>query len=238
MTDLEIALEHWQAMAELQVKYVEALAQYKMEAAKAELLAAVTAGEWAVARMKARVMQELEASFKRLTRLRAQTAQRVERLGRLARDVVKIRSGEDLTPSQLSLMWGAYSVFERLAPAAVVAKIVATPLHASARLGLSYADPRRPDVACADPPETVGNVHALIAWLKAHLYVPRRGTEAYRQVIEALGAIADVAQTQIQMLEQAIRDMEQRTYETWQPVAVAALPDNVDAKKIVRLGSK
>ena len=28
-TDLELALEHWQAMAELQVKFIEALAQYK-----------------------------------------------------------------------------------------------------------------------------------------------------------------------------------------------------------------
>ncbi len=65
-------------MAELQVKFIEALAQYKAEVAKAELVEAVTAGEWAVARMKARVVQELEASLKRLTRLRATTARRVE----------------------------------------------------------------------------------------------------------------------------------------------------------------
>ena len=53
MTDLELALEHWQTMAALQVKFIEALAQYKAEVAKAELVEAVTAGEWAVARMKA-----------------------------------------------------------------------------------------------------------------------------------------------------------------------------------------
>jgi hypothetical protein len=32
--------------------------------------------------------------------------------------------------------------------------------------------------------------------------------------------------------------MEQGTYNTWQPVAIAALPDNLDAKKIIRLGAK
>lgn len=238
MTDLKVALEHWQAMAELQVKFIEALAQYKAEAAKAELIAAVAAGEWAVARMKARVVQELEASMKRLTRLRATTARRVERLERHARDVAKIRSGESLTPGQLSLMWGAYTVFERLVPVSVLEKITGTPLHANSRLGSSYADPRRPGGTCPDPPQHVDNVHALIGWLKRRAYVPRRGTDAYRQVIGAVAAIAEVAQSQIQTLEAALRQMEQGTYDTWQPVVLAALPDSVDAKKIVRLGSK
>jgi hypothetical protein len=238
MTDLELALKHWQAMAELQVKFIEALAQYKAETAKAELVAAVAAGEWAVARMKASVVQELEASMKRLTRRRGTPARRVERLERQARDVAKIRSGESLSPSQSSRMWGAYTVFERLAPASVLEQVIGTPLHANSRLGSSYADPRRPGSACPDPPPHVDNVHALIGWLKRRAFVPRRGTDAYRQVIGAVAAIAEVAQGQIQALETALRQMEQGTYDTWQPVVLAALPDSVDAKKIVRLGAK
>jgi hypothetical protein len=238
MTDLELALGHWQTMAELQVKFIAALGQYKAEVAKAELVAAVTAGEWAVARMKASVVRELEASMKRLTRLRATTVRRVGRLERHARDVAKIRSGEDLSPSQLSLMWGAYTVFERLAPAPILDKIIGTPLHADSRLGGSYADPRRPRGACPDPPDTIDNVHALIGWLKRRAYVPRRGTYAYRQVLDALSAIAGVAQGEIQTLATALREMEQGTYNTWQPVVIAALPDSADARKIIRLGSK
>jgi hypothetical protein len=238
MTDLELALTHWQTMAELQVKFIEALGQYKAEVAKADMMAAVTAGEWAVARMKARVVQELEASLKRLTRLRATTARRVERLERHTRDLGKIRSGEDLPGSQLPLMWGAYTVFERSAPAPVLEKIIDTPLHASARLGSSYADPRRPRSTCPDPPETVDNVHALIGWLKRRGYVPRRGSQAYRQVIEAITAIGDSARGEIETLEKALREIEQGTYDTWQPVVIAALPDSVDAKKIIKLGSR
>ena len=238
MADLEQSLAHWQKMAELQVQFVVALGQYKAEVAKAELVEAVAAGEWAVARMKAQVVRELEASLRRLTRLRNTTARRVERLEHQAREAARIRSGEDLTPSQLSLMWGAYTVFERLAPASVLGKILDTPLHASAKRGVSYANPRQPDVACPDPPETVDNVHALIGWLKRRALVPRRGTAAYRQVTDAMTAIAQVAESETQTLAAALKDMEQGTYNTWQPVAIAALPDNVDAKKIIRLGSK
>ena len=114
------------------------------------------------------------------------------------RDVAKIRSGEDLTPSQLSLMWGAYTVFERLAPAPILEKIIDTPLHADSRLGSSYAAPRRPGGARPDPPETIDNVHTLIGWLQPCAHVPRRGTYAYRQVIDAPAAIAEVAQGEIQ----------------------------------------
>ncbi len=98
-------------------------------------------------------------------------------------------------------MWGAYTVFERLAPAPILEKIIDTPLHANSRLGSSYADPRRPGGACPDPPQTVDNVHALIGWLKRRAYVPRRGTDAYRQVIDAVAAIAEVAQGEIQTLD-------------------------------------
>jgi len=235
LTDLELALEHWQTLAELQVQFVEALAQYKAESAKADLIAAVTAGEWAVARMKARVAKELDASLQRLTRVRHTTAARIERFQRHARHAAKIRDGEDLSAGQTTLMWAAFTVFERLAPAAVLETSIDTPLHPTARLGPSYADPRHPHLTCPDPPDSVDNVHALIGWLKRCNYVPRRGTHAYRQVIEALTAIAEVAPTQIQALRQALSQLEQGTYDAWQPPVIAALPDSVDARKIIKL---
>ncbi|MHB0957508.1 MAG: hypothetical protein ACYC6N_20695 [Pirellulaceae bacterium] len=235
---LEQALAHWQTMAGLQIEFVEALGRYKAEMAKAELVQAVAAGEWAVARMKAQVVQELESSLRRLTRLRHTTARRQERLADQARSAALIRSGEDLTHGQLVRMWGAYTVFERLAPVSVLGKIADTPLHATAKWGSSYVNPRQPQSACPDPPETVENVHALIGWLKRRGFVPRRGTAAYGQVIDAMSAIASVAESQVQSLTAALKDIEQGTYNTWQPVAIAALPDSVDAKKIIKLGAK
>jgi hypothetical protein len=238
MTELEQAFQRWTTVAELELKFIEKLGQHKMEVAKSELVQAVAAGEWSVARIKASVAQELQAALKRLTRLRKQTARRVERLQRSARTIAQIRDGEDLTRGQLTLVWAAYRVFERATPASTLETMIGTPLHPTARQGVSYVNVAHPDQPCGDPPESVDNVHGLIGWLKRHRYVPRRGTQAYAQVMGALAAVAGVAETEIEKLEAALSKLENGTYNTWQPVVLAALPDSVDVKKIARLGVK
>jgi hypothetical protein len=238
MTELEQMLEHWQTMAQVQVKFIEALAQYKLHAAQADLTHAVAAGEWVVARMKAELVRELETSLRRLNRLRHTTARRVARLERHARDLARIRSGEDLDPSQLARVWGAYSVFERAVPAATLEQIMAMPLDASSRPGTNFADVRRPERSCPAVPDTVDNAHALLAWMKRRGLVPRRGSAAYRQVLQAIGELAAFATQEISSLETSLREMQQGTYNAWQPVVLAALPDSVDARKIIKLGTK
>ncbi len=235
MTELEKAFKHWQAMADLQVQFVEALGEHKLQTAKAELVRAVAAQNWAVARMKHAVATELETSLKRLRRQRHRTRGAIERLGRHAKAAAKIRSGEDLPASQLSLMWAGYTVFERLVPATVLEDLMNTSLHASARQGRSYVDPRQPDRPCPDPPQEVDNLLALIAWLRRHRLVPRRGTHAYQQVIGGFAKIAAVATTEIETLNANFRALEQDTYGTWQPIIIAALPESLDVKKIIRL---
>ncbi len=237
-TDLQQTFEQWKALAELQLKFIQTLGQYKAEVAKSELVLAVAAEEWALARMKATVALELESSLKRLHRFQSQTRRHVEKLDRHARAAAKIRSGEDLPASQVSLMWGAYTVFERMAPDTVIQDLTSETLHETARRGVSFADPRHGEQPCPDPPDTIENVHALLGWLKRRRFVPRRGTHAYQQVVAAFAKIASVADAQIQSLQAALLEMQQGTYETWQPVVIAALPDSVDAKKIIRLGSK
>jgi len=234
----EATLQHWQTLAELQVQFVEALGQYKVETARAELIQAVAAGEWAVARMKAAIARELEFSLKRLASQRHATARQLLRLQRRIRDAVKIRSGEDLPPSQLSRVWAAYTVLERWAPTDALSRMLSTPLHASARSGSSFADPVDPTRTCPDLPQHVDNVHGLLDWLKHNKLVARRGTAAYRHVLEATSILNAGATAEIEKLTAALRELEQGTYNAWQPVAITALPDNVDAKKIVRLGTK
>lgn len=236
--DLELLLQHWQALAKLQVQFVDALGQYKLRAAQADLAHAVAAGEWNVARIKAELVRELETSLRRLNRARHTTAQRTARLERQARDLARLRSGEDLDPAGLTRAWAAYTVFERAVPAATLQQLIATPVDASSRSGENFADPRRPEQPCPAVPDSVENVHALLAWMKQHRLVPRRGSTAYRQVLEALGLLADFPAQQVASLEQALREMQQGTYSAWQPVVLAALPDSIDARKIIKLGVK
>jgi hypothetical protein len=236
--DLEDAFEHWQAMAALQIDFLEALGEHKLQAAKAELARAVAAQHWAVARMKATVANELESSLKRLTRQRNQVNRFIQRLGRHAKSAAKIRSGEDLRPSQLALMWAGYTVFERLTPVSVLDELSLTALHPTVRDGCSYADPRQPEVTCPSVPQEIDNVLALIGWLKHEQLVPRRGTHAYRQVIGAFSRIAGCAATEIEKTRAALQGLEQNTYENWKPLIIAALPDSVDVKKIIGLSAK
>ena len=135
-------------------------------------------------------------------------------------------------------MWGAYTVFERLVPAAVLEKIMGTPLcMPSARLGSSYADPRSTGSTCPDPPATVDNVHALIGWLKRPRLRPatrNRGVSPSHR--RAGGDRRSRPEPKSRRSKQSLREIEQGTYDTWQPVVLAALPDSVDAKKIINWG--
>lgn len=236
--ELELMLQHWQALAKVQVHFIDALGQYKLRAAQADLTHAVAAGEWAVARIKADLVRELETSLRRLNRARRTTARGGERWERHALALARLRSGEDLDPAQLPRAWAAYAVFERAVPAATLEQLITMPLDESSRPGTNFADVRRPGQACPAVPDTVNNVHALLAWLKHHGLVPRRGSAAYRQVLLALGLLDDFAAQEIRSLEAALREMEQGTYNAWQPVVLAALPDSVAARNIVKLGAK
>jgi len=237
-SDLDRTLQRWKELAELQIQWVETLGIYKLDTAKSELVQSVAAGQWAVARIKATVAQELSVALKRLHRARARLNRRAERLNRHARDIAKLRSGQDLDAGQLSRAWAAYTVFERLAPVDVVATMINEPLSPSATRGSSYADPRQLDRICPDPPPQVNNVHALLQWLKKRRFVVRRGTQAYRQVLAAVHGVAAVAPAEIERLNQSLQAMERGTWDAWQPVALAALPDSVDVNKIIKLGSR
>ena len=117
--------------------------------------------------MKATIALELEHSLKRLRRHRRQTYQAVRRLGRHAKAAAKVRSGEDLQASQLSLMWAGYTVLERLTPADVLEKIASTPLHRSIHDPQSYHNPRAPKTPSPAPPEQLDSSLALISWLRS-----------------------------------------------------------------------
>ncbi len=235
---LELRFLHWQRMAELQQQFLQALGEAKLQAARAELARAVAAEHWALARIKSALARDLELTLRGLRRRQRETTRYVQRLGRLARSAAKIRSGEDLPSSQLGPMSGAYTVFERLAPADVLIELSEQSVSDAGRSGAALARPGHPDQPCPAVPDQVQNVLSLITWLRRRRLVPRRGTLAYRWVIAAFARVASVAETEIQRLQTALEQLQRRTYDTWQPVVLAALPDNVDTKKLISLGTK
>ena len=57
-------------------------------------------------------------------------------------------------------------------------------------------------------------------------------------MVTAFSRLAAVAGEIIQQMNIEIQQMEDRTYDTWKPVVLAALPDNVDVQKIIQAGLK
>ena len=43
-------------------------------------------------------------------------------------------------------------------------------------------------------------------------------------------------ETHIEQLKSALNDLEQGTFNTWQPLVIAGLPDTLDVNKIIRAG--
>ena len=235
---LELVFRQWATMTQLQLDFVEKLGVYKLNVAQADLVYAVAASQWAVARMKASVARELQQSLARLKQQRGQTRRRQQMLLRRAHAIAKIRDGEQITSNQLARMWAAYTVFERAVPAQVIDQLIQTELDPAATHGRSYVNVRYPNKACPDPPASVDNVHRLIQWIRRNRYMPRHGTRAYRHVVMAFEQIGNVATAQNQELRDALQQLEQKTYDVWKPVVIAALPDSVDVKKITRIGTK
>jgi hypothetical protein len=233
---LELAFEYWKTAMELRLEFIEKLGQFKLDSARSDLVQAAAAGEWAVARMKARVAVELESALQRLRHVRTKTDRRIRRLDRLVRSAAKIRNAEDIPPNELTRMWAAFTVLERLAPAAIIARLGETRLATESRGAANYARPGHPQFGCPDLPESIANVHALIGWLKRNRFVPRRGMPAYKQIVTAFTDTAAVAGSQIDQLQTALRELEQGTFDVWKPLVIAGLPDTLDVKKIIRAG--
>ena len=111
-------------------------------------------------------------------------------------------------------------------------------VHRQARQAASYVNKREPSRPCLDVPDLVENIHMLTGWIKQKGYLPVRGNHAYRHLVTVFGKLADVAVDAIRQINEAIQQMEDRTYQTWKPVVLAALPDNVDVQKIIQAGLK
>jgi hypothetical protein len=234
--EMALMFGHWEKMTELQIKFVESLGKYKLDVAKAELVKAVTAQEWAVAKMKAEIAKQLELSLKRLNTAHVQAKNRKLQIAAASANAVLILQGDELDADKVPLVFQGFQFFEKLSPQDVLGEIMDTSIEPVARKGKSYVYNRDPSRTCEDVPEDKDNLRMLIAWLKQKLYMPKVGNRAYRQVTGAFKKIAAVGETEINKMTEAMKSMEENTYKTWNPIAIAALPSNVDVKKIVNAG--
>ena len=236
--DLKERFEIWRNVYSLQIDFLRELGNYKLNAAKSDLVTAVASNQLAVARMKAHIAQELQGALRRLHQMEARTATKVKRLMAMARNAAYIQNGDDMTRSRMQLMWAAYKVFERMVPVQQLEPTMRMDLHPGARKGTQYVNKAEPTEHCHNLPEHVDNAHMLVGYIKRRHYLPIRGTLAHRHVLKVFEAIADVAAAQLDKMQNAIEQMRNNTYKVWNPLIIAGLPDTMDVKKILYNGMK
>jgi len=236
--DLKERFEIWRDVYALQIDFLRELGNYKLNAAKSDLVAAVASNQLAVARMKALIAQELQGALRRLHQMEGRTATKVKRLTTMARNAAYIQNGDDMTRSRMQLMWAAYKVFERMVPLEQLETTMRIDLHPGARKGTQYINKAAPSEHCHDIPAHVDNAHMLVGYIKRRHYLPLRGTLAHRHVLKVFEAIAHVASAQLNKMQAAIKQMRANTYQVWNPLIIAGLPDTMDVKKIIYNGMK
>ena len=237
-TERDKAFDRWFRLAELQLDFLDRWGTYKMNVARAELLRAAAAGQYAVARIKHRVARELADALRRLRRNRRMYLQRARRWAQQSRQLALVRLGEELTVRQWGRLWAAFRVFENRVSWEVMETIMKKPVQAASRRVGQYVSIANTGQSAEPVPSAVENVYQLIAWLKQQRQMPRRGTMAYQQVVWAFGQLTWFAVEEISRLEALLKALEQATLDAWQPVTLAALPDSVDVKKIIQAGTR
>ena len=236
--DLKTKFEMWRDVFKIQVDFIRELGQYRLNVAKSSLVAAVASNQLAVARMKAQVAQELEGALRRLHQIEGRLQTKAQRVTTMAKDVSFIHNGADMTKSRMEMMWAAFRVFERLVPLQQIQASMEIEVQPSARLAHQFIDKYDTSQACESVPVSVDNAYMLVGWLKKMHYLPARGSKAYLLVMKVFETLAEVAQQQIDALNQARRQIRENTFDVWNPLIIAGLPDTLDVKKILSAGIK
>ena len=235
---LKEQFEMWRDVFKIQVDFLRELGEYRLNAAKSSLVAAVASNQLAVARMKAQVAQELEGALRRMHRIEGRLKTQTQRVLALAKDVSFIHNGADMTKARMESMWAAFRVFERMVPLEQIQTSMEIEVQPSARLSHQFIDKYDASQECESVPVSVDNAYMLVGWLKNKHYLPVRGSKAYLLVMKVFETLALVAQQQIDVLNQARRQIRENTFKVWNPLIIAGLPDTLDVNKILSAGIK
>ncbi len=236
--ELKEQFEMWRDVFKIQIDFLRELGEYRLNAAKSSLVAAVASNQLALARIKAQVAQELEGALRRMHRIEGRLRTQSQRITTLARNASFIHNGADMTKARMVSMWAAFRVFERMVPLEQIQASMEIEIQPTARLSDQFVNKYNLTEECETVPDIIDNAYMLVGWLKKMHYLPVRGSKAYLLVMKVFESLALVAQQQIDVLNQARRQIRENTFKVWNPLILAGLPDTLDVKKLLSAGIK
>jgi hypothetical protein len=230
-TAVDPLFDRWKAMADYQIKFIDALGNYKKNVAEAELTEAQAEYEnvkteelLTIVRAKQDAVRQMELDLAALNRLRYQAQQRSVLIHDMAGNVAIIRRGQHIDSQMLTWLWQGYDFFMKLAPQEVLDELMDLPVDPKAKAGTNFVLVRDPTISCHDAPDDCDNMLQFIDWLREMRYMAKIGNIAYREVTDAFGLVGGAVQPEIDKLQEAMAAMENHTYDAWQPAQLLGLP--------------
>lgn len=177
----------WRVLADLQVKYIEALGKAKLNAVKARLAHTEAIRISAVLRLARR----LEDALSQMEQLRYHTRTKIANIEARLKDLELISRGDQLDSSLCEHVWVGFRFFIRICSDPTIRKLVQTPIPESIRAKENYTvmypvDGPEP----TEMPSVDQNMIQLLNWLQSQRYMPKYGTEAHYTVIAAFVDVA------------------------------------------------
>lgn len=226
----ELTFDQWKSMAELQLKFMDSLGAYQAKVAEAELKQAEANYQNAktqdllmIVRAKEAVVRQLELDMYNMNRTKHKRQAHIDQIGSMGKKAAMIREGDHLDIQLVGALWQGYEYFSKLVPSSILDQIMDTQIDSRAREANNFVLLRDKTTPCINVPTDLANVIELIEWMRGQHYMPKRGKYAYRQIIDAFGLIAGVADIEIAKIQKDLADMEKGTYETWKPVELLGI---------------
>ena len=224
------SFDRWIAMAELQLKFLDARGSYRIKVAEAELKLAQAEYERAktadlleVVKSKKRLVNQMNLDFNRVNRNRYRMEQRVKLISSSVSNVSRIRNGERLDSRLLGLLWQGFDFFYRLTSQSIIDQIMSMKIDNCSRSRDNFVLVRDKSFECQNVSSDLENVLELIGWIRLKNYMPRIGKPAYGQILTAFNLIASGADSEIAKLREDLASIEDRTYDIWKPVELLGM---------------
>ncbi len=231
VTAIDPLFDRWKAMADYQIKFIDAVGNYKKNLAEADLTEAQANYEQAkteelltVVREKQDLVRQMELDLRNLNRLRYQAQQRSSLIHDMIVKVTMIRRGQHLDPDMLSLMWQGYDFFMKMTPQKTLDELMDLQVDPAVKTGSNYALVRDRTINCHDVPPDCENMLQLLDWLHDMRYMPKIGNVAYRAITDAFGLIGGGGQAEIDKLDKAFEEIKTNTYNAWGTLQLLGLP--------------
>jgi len=226
----------WTDRLRAYTEYIGTLGKYKVDAAKAELTRAQTAGQLQRVEAMRLLVAQLERDLRQMVRFRSQMQRRIQQIGDRAKKARHVLRGRRISGTLFAQAFSAYEWFALEVMQVDSERLYSIQIPQAARRASNFIN-NRTGGDCDPLDDSVETAVGLAAWLKEKRYMAKTG-HAHRVLGRLFGEINSFAGETTSELRSRIEKMQDRTYNAWTPQGILGVPNVAAAKSIEGAGAR